>query len=650
MGDTTMEDRQVLGGWRNSLHHPAAVGLCIALLVCVIVMALRSLGALQFLELATYDRFIGLRQATSQRNLHLGVVGLQEADIRRFGYPLPDETLAQVLTTLMDGGARLVGVDIYRDLPVEPGHQQLREVLAREQRLVWIFGFGNQDRDSVPAPEQLQGTGRVGFNDLPLDPDGVVRRGLLYQDDGQQVYPAFSLQMALQLLREQNIVPRPWAENPQVLQLGASPLPPLVGDLGGYQGLDLGGYQFLLDFQGFREGISVVGIGDLLDNPPSEWIRDRVIFVGTLARSVNDSVLVPSPPGHDGNRQLRGVFLQALVTDQLMRLAAGESRLMGAWSQHGETAWVVLWGILGALVALAGGSFSRVLALGLLGLVGLLGIAYGLFLWDLWIPVVPPGLAWVMVLGLSSAYLGAQEKAQRARLMQLFSRHVSAGVAELIWSQRETLLEGGRLLPRRVTATVLFTDLVGFTAIAEGQDPPVLMDWLNHYMSAMSAEVLSRGGVIDKYIGDAIMAVFGVPLARHNEAERDQDAHNAVDAALAMGETLSRLNLEWHQQGLPQVGMRVGIYTGPLVAGSLGGSEHLEYTVIGDTVNTASRLESFDKSLPPPEGMAVRILIGETTRQRIAGDFRVESVGQVSLKGKDQGVKVFRVLGRQPQQ
>jgi adenylate cyclase len=199
-----------------------------------------------------------------------------------------------------------------------------------------------------------------------------------------------------------------------------------------------------------------------------------------------------------------------------------------------------------------------------------------------------------------------------------------------------------------LTATVLFTDLMGFTAVAEKRDPQGVMDWLNAYMEAMAQQVIEHGGVIDKYIGDSIMAIFGVPLPRTTEAEISRDALNAVNCALAMETTLMQLNDRWREQDLPTIGMRIGIFTGPLVAGSLGSVQRLEYTVVGDTVNTASRLEGFDKELFAPDYLShpCRIIIGEATLCRLGDQFEAQKVGEASLKGKDQKITVYCVSGR----
>ena len=157
-------------------------------------------------------------------------------------------------------------------------------------------------------------------------------------------------------------------------------------------------------------------------------------------------------------------------------------------------------------------------------------------------------------------------------------------------------MAGSRPHPQRLTATVLFTDLEGFTSVSECLGEQALMDWLATYLDVMSQQVMAHGGVINKYMGDAIMALFGVPIPHTSAAEISQDAVHAVQCALAMRRELIQLNRRWRDQQQPTIRMRVGIYTGPLVAGTVGSAERLEYTVYGDTVN-ASRLESYEKDV-----------------------------------------------------
>jgi len=167
------------------------------------------------------------------------------------------------------------------------------------------------------------------------------------------------------------------------------------------------------------------------------------------------------------------------------------------------------------------------------------------------------------------------------------------------------------------------------------------MVWLNDYMNVMAETVLTHNGVLDKFIGDAVMAVFGIPIPSTTDAEITQDAIAAVNCAIEMGKNLRSLNQQWQTQGLPTAAMRVGIATGTVVTGSVGSRQRLNYTTIGDSVNIAARLESYDKSL---DGGICRILISEETYQHTHNQFTTQFIGTVQLKGRQQSIKIYQIL------
>jgi adenylate cyclase len=239
-----------------------------------------------------------------------------------------------------------------------------------------------------------------------------------------------------------------------------------------------------------------------------------------------------------------------------------------------------------------------------------------------------------------TAYIAYTEREDHQTVMHLLGQHVSPKIAQAIWRDRNQLLKDGELLGQKITATVLFTDLKGFTTITERTDPETLMVWLNDYMNVMSQSVLNHDGVVDKFIGDAVMAVFGIPIPSTTPEDIAKDAIAAVSCALDMGAKLRSLNQQWQQQGLPTVAMRVGIATGTVVSGSVGSSQRLNYTTIGDSVNIAARLESYDKSL---DGGICRILISEETYLHIQNNFPTQFIGSVQLKGREQSVKIYQV-------
>jgi adenylate cyclase len=262
-----------------------------------------------------------------------------------------------------------------------------------------------------------------------------------------------------------------------------------------------------------------------------------------------------------------------------------------------------------------------------------------------WIPSAPPALAWLGSAAIATAYVSRDERVQRALLMQLFSRHLDPKIASVIWERRDEFLKGGRLRPQRLTATVLFADVKDSTALGEKLDALSFMAWINDFMDAMAEQVHRHGGIVDDYFGDGLKADFGVPLPRGTDDEVRDDACAAVIAALAMQRRLTSLNREWTERGSPRGAMRVGICTGAVVAGSVGDRDRLKYTLVGDVVNTAARLESLDTGSHDFRESPCRILVAGSTAAHVAGRFELRPLGEHAVKGKDEPVPVFEVLG-----
>jgi adenylate cyclase len=241
-----------------------------------------------------------------------------------------------------------------------------------------------------------------------------------------------------------------------------------------------------------------------------------------------------------------------------------------------------------------------------------------------------------------TAFLSGHERQEKRFLMDIFSRSVSPAIAEEMWKQRASFLKGGRLAPQTMTVTVLFSDLMNFTPVAERLTPDQLMDWINNYMETMAGLVIAHGGVVDDYYGDAIKSNFGVPLPRKNAQEIRQDAKNALSCALAMRRKMEELVASWHIEGGPQVKVRVGIATGQVVAGLLGSAQRMKYTTIGDVVNTAARLETYGKEIPADLlDPYCQIMVAASTVALLEGEFQFQRVGSLQLKGKSEAVVAY---------
>ena len=230
--------------------------------------------------------------------------------------------------------------------------------------------------------------------------------------------------------------------------------------------------------------------------------------------------------------------------------------------------------------------------------------------------------------------------------MQLFSQHVSTEVADTIWAAREQLLQDGRIRPRKITATVLFVDLEGFTAMAEQSEPHALMEWLNTYLMSMTNVIVEHKGVVDDFFGDRVKANFGMPLEHTQVSDIRQDAMNAVQCGLALFHEVQRLNQRLSQHALPIGKVRIGIATGPVVGGTVGSMQRLKYTSVGDTVNIAARLEQLGKDqsiLASTQGFG-SLFVNEVTHAHLDDRWITEEIGLVSLPGRQDPVRVHRVM------
>lgn len=639
---TAKKIKQVLWEWRGVFITAPTVAL--------LIIALRSLGVLQLLEWANLDLFFQWRpmEPTDSR---IAIVAINESDIQRVKtWPISDQVLAQLLETIKSHQPAAIGLDIYRDLPVEPGQEQLTEVFASTPNLIGIQKvIGNNYGDSVAPPSQLSELGQVGAADILLDSDGKVRRTLLsVKDKNNQTIYSFPVKLALKYLEPQGIKFKLLDPERFKLGLGNTSFVRLTENHGGYVGVDAGGIQILFNPHNHRcrnrikqcHVFDTVSMTAVLENQISpDFFRDRIVLIGSTAASLKDRFFTPY-----SNSYLTapaGVEVHADVVTQLLSGALEGRRSIAVWSDSMEGFWIFLWSGVGAIL---GWRFLRIRSkIMILALVsgGSIGGGFLVFLAGWWIPIVPPLLALISSAVAMVGYTAYIESEHRQTVMNLLGQHVSPKIAQAVWNSRQELLKEGQILGQQMTATVLFTDLQGFTRITEQTDAQTLMLWLNEYMKAMSGIVLDYDGVVDKFIGDAIMAVFGVPIPRTRPDEMAGDAIAAVACAIAMGKKLRSLNQQWQAQGRPTVAMRVGISTGTVFAGSLGSRQRLNYTVLGDTVNVAARLESYDKSL---DGGTCRILIGEETYHYIQGQFPTQCIGSVQLKGREQPVNIYQVL------
>ncbi len=610
---------------------------------------IQQLGGLESLELPAYDWMIRLRPNEGP-DPRLLIVEITETDLRFLNRGTPsDRTIAQLINRLQLHRPRAIGMDLHRDLPQEPGNKELQKALNRPN-IVAITKLGDTDADRIPPPAYLPPE-QVGFNDLVVDRDGVIRRNLMVARD----MPSFSYQLALTYLEAQNISSQPDPDNADHLQIGSKTFIPITPNSGGYQQADTQGYQVMLNYRSARSIARHISLSQILNGEfQPEWIQGKVVLIGTTAVSGKDYFYTPYSPGKLADHQASGVAIHAQMVSQLLSSTLDERPLISGVPLIWKWSWLLLW-------ALAGGGLvwrqRGPLMLAMITTIVLLLLScttFGLLLAHaLWLPFLAPTLTAITTIAAVVAYRAQQMQQQNRMVMILLGQNTSKEIALALWKNRYRLVQSGKLPGQRLTGTMMFTDLKGFSSISEQLTPEALLDWLNEYLSVMTEVIHDHSGIVSKFTGDGVFAAFGVPIPSVKPEAIAQDASRAVACAVVMGDRLTALNEKWMAQGLPPVSMRVGICTGDVVVGSLGGPNRMEYGIIGDTVNIASRLESYSKQ---QQTEVCRILIsGETQaylaeyEQYLPKSQPLEAWGKISLKGKHQQVSVYRILSTDPE-
>jgi len=402
--------------------------------VAGLIILVRTAGWLQGMELTLLYDQLRVAWAGTQRSDRILLVGLTEQDLeaddhgnRRWGYPIPDAALAQLLERLASRQPRAIGVDMYRDAPVPPGSPDLWPVLQRHQNIFWVFKMkGDESHPGIRAPQPLLGTDRAAFADLVEDPDRVLRRALLFADDGTSQYTSLAMALAQSYLLREHISLR--GGDGDRLELGKSVIHPLERSRGPYADIDDRGYQTLIDYRGGRQPFDEVSFSAVMDRDDlAPLVRERIVLVGYDAESIKDSFATPF-----GAVPLAGFAVHAHIVDQLVRAALRATPFLTGLPHGAED---LLLALLAVGAAFAGLNLrSRIWAAGVIvaGVVGFTGFAYAAFGVGWWLPVLPAVLIWLAVAGGLSVWEFAVLERLRRQGRQLRRLQLLASGRELL--------------------------------------------------------------------------------------------------------------------------------------------------------------------------------------------------------------------------
>ena len=565
------------------------------------------------LELASHDGMLRLR-GTRPPDPDIVIVAIDDFSFNWTGYqwPWPRDYLAQLVDKLNAAGARLVGLDVFLfEAGYDPGGDAaLAAALAKSPRSVSVMQIYSDaslgtTTLKLPLPVYRPVLSAVGLSGIYLDDDAIVRGLQPFQSYGSDVYYNWAFETTSQFLG---------VDNPSIASNR------MVFDK---QAIPISRGRFLVNYAGPTGTYPTYSAANVVDGlvDPSVF-RDKIVLIGATSITLHD--VYPTP--FSETAQMPGV---EIIANAIATIKSGASL-------YETPLWVNLLLIL-LMVVLAGliGGIRRP-GVTLLVLTGVMLVyilaCYLVFAQARWyLPVTGPEA--VLFLGVVVPFIeqAVSQEAEKRRVRGLFSRFLSPEMVDQMIATRDI-----NSLNKRADLSILFSDIRGFTTLSEKMTPEEVVSLLNPYLEVMTAIIQKHGGTVDKYEGDAVIAFFGEPVPYADHALR------AIRTAVEMRVELAHLNQKWRAEGRLQRGLEIGIgvNTGEVFVGLLGSEQRLNYTIIGDGVNLASRLQDQTKVLGWP------IVVSERTALLVQEEFDIEFGALQAIKGKRDPVKIYKIMGR----
>jgi adenylate cyclase len=624
--------------------------VAVGLTVFALVAGLSTSRWFEVAELKALDHLVRRYADPAKADSNLVLLAIDESSLEAFGrWPWPRDRFGYVVRYLKQAGARAVVFDVMffeADENAEEFDQSFADDLKAAGNVFLPMLFQAepaaippeaQPRATVtvesseaghvpdihagvklPIPVLAQQARGLGVINLSADADGPTRRVPLLGQVNGNVVPHLSLAVAQYLLGADRLSMRDGR-----LQIGTQHVP--LGDDG----------SLLIDWHGSLEQTyhaKRYSIGRVLqafaqqekrERPSLDpaLFKDKIVFVAGTAAGLYDLRVTP---------------FSASTPGVLIHMAALDNLLHGQGLQAAPR-WFSLTTLLLLCLASAGTFMlfrSYPVKFGVT--IGLAVAYYGLVVHgfaghERWLELVFPEAALALTFGTAATVEYVTEGKQRRLMRAAFDKYMSSEVVEEIMRNPEAIKLGGE----KKEITIFFSDIAGFTTISEKMSPEDLVTLLNRYLSAMTTIIkTTHRGNVNKYLGDGIMALFGAPL------DDPKHASLACYAALDCQVELARLREVWKREGLPEIGARIGLNSGPCIVGNMGSEERMEYTVTGDSVNLASRLEGASKYYD------TLILIGQRTAELAKNDVEVREIDLLRVKGKKEPVVVFELLAR----
>jgi adenylate cyclase len=656
-----------------------AAGLGLGALAALIVLALAaSTDLLERQERTTYDWRMRLAARPDAVNKDIVLVEINDSTIREleqyFGrWPWPRMAMAWVVDFLHRAPAKVVAIDVSlseRDKVLKynidgdewsgyQSDQRFAEAVKQAGNVIMLadavyegIAGGEGDKDAakwngsgytgdlaVPRPLVLapyqtltDASAGLGHNFLTRDDDGPARRMAPFIKNGDKVLPSLGVAAAL---RAGGFTPADVTAQGRFLRIRDRYVPVLRQTVSGIEQ-----HTMLINYR--APALVKAPSGELVRPYPSYEFRhlfmseeqlltgqkpmidpavfkDKIVFIGFTASGLMDVFGTPLSTEESGS--MPGIQLHASMADSILA-----NRFIKPATTRSRLATIFIAALtIGMLSAFLPFTTAAVASLAILG--GWTWFTVNAFEKGLWLNMVQPLAVGGLALFFGAAYQYFVEGKEKRKVAKLFGRYVSRDVYAQLMANPDQAELGGR----RREMSVLFSDIRGFTTVTERGNPEELVSQLNEYFSRMVEIVFKHKGTVDKFVGDMVMALFSAPL------DDPEHANHAVQAAVEMVKELGELNRAWVAKGMTPLDIGIGVNSGDMIAGNIGSSSIMSYTVIGDNVNLGARLESLNKDYK------TRIIISEATRARLTAEFDIRPLGDVIVKGKSKAVQIFEV-------
>jgi adenylate cyclase len=478
--------------------------------------------------------------------------------------------------------------------------------------------FNSRERLEATFPKLIDASfGAPAVNVFP-DDDGVIRWAPLFINFNEHYYPTLGFRIMLDLL---GISPQQIQEGKAQIEIFPNERLDLKVGNEVVKSIPMNNRgEILVNFVGFPKTFRYISFYDVLEERiPKEFFANKVILVGTTLPGLFDLKSVSVHPIYPGVEIHANVIYQILNDNFIKTMKGWQIFLM-----------VLIFAIVIGLMTIFLKPIPALISVSAI-IAGYIIVAFYSFLkLGFWLEIIPViGSIFITFLGIF-IYKYAVEDKEKRMIRGTFSLYVTKSVVDQLLSHPELIKLGGE----KKECTVFFSDVAGFTTISEQLTPEALVHLLNEYLTAMTNIVLKYDGMLDKYEGDAVMAVFGAPVPHPD------DPVKACLASLEMQEVLAQMREKWRREGKPELRARIGLNTGPMVVGNMGSETRFNYTVMGDSVNLGSRLEGANKNY------GTYIMMGELTYEKVKDAMLTRQLDLLRVKGKTEPVKVYELLAK----